>query len=79
MKKLKNIFKKKTQKEKEISKLEHELYKCQKKLEFLSPRIQKRLFRDDKVEVVSTSRIETIVEYERKIEHIKQKLIEIKK
>lgn len=75
---LKNIFNKKTQKEKEISKLENELYRYRKKLEVLRPEIQKRQLRANRIKTIPISRTEKIAECEQKIEYIQQKLIEIK-
>lgn len=72
-----HFFKKKTQREKDISKLQAELSKYKKLHDFSSPRMQKRLFREAELEVISENRIKKIIEYEEKIEEILQKLIEL--
>jgi len=75
---LKRIFKRKTEKEKEVSKLENQLHKYQQKRNFFSPSVQKRLLRGDEVESISVYHERKITEYDEKIISIKLKLEDLK-
>lgn len=76
---LKNIFKKKSKKEKEIRSLEIKLSNKIAKRDFLKPRIKKSFFKNDEYESVPISLFKEIEELDEEIISLKEKICEIKK
>lgn len=73
------MFKRKSKKEKHISKLESKLFQYKQKRDFHMPRMKKRLFSNEYVqESISTERMKIITEYEKKIEAIERELLDLK-
>lgn len=74
------LLKKKTETEKEISKLNNKLFNIKKKRDFLLPRVNNSFFRKDiKIETVSENQMEKIIKYDKEIISIKKKLAELDK
>lgn len=73
------MFKRKSEKEKHISKLESKIFRYKQKRDFYMPRMKKRLFSNEYVqEPISTERTKWITEYDKKIEAIEQELLDLK-
>lgn len=70
------MFRKKTDKEKEIRKLELELYRLKKKRDFLMPRVREHLFTKNTIEDISLKREREIIKYDNKIINLQSKIKE---
>jgi len=73
------LLKEKSKKEKEIRKLEIHLSNLIAKRNFLKPRIKKRVFKEDKHEVISVSRIQKAEDLNEEIISLKERINETKK
>lgn len=71
------MFQKKTQKDMEISRLRKQLHKYQQLRNFNMPQYKRRLFKKDEVESISDDRDNRIVDYDKKIINLKQKIADL--